>query len=253
MRGWSKRRSRVKKPHSGAAYIDFRWHWRGFRSGRRWARTMTQIEDWLIQAPSGHDQLIILGASAGWMMPPSFLARFRDITCVDLDLLGRWLFRWRFRSLFAQADRRLSYQLGDAHLLLPRLLRSQPRALILFDNFLGLDSLYTRDLGLTQSRLSALRVLLMGRSWGSIHDRYSGPAPHPPRTPPVSLIRRTGDPLDEKSLIQSIQGSGEWLDHSTGAVLPDGHEARLIAWPIRPGRWHWLEAAWVTPNSAKGD
>ena len=172
---------------------------------------------------------------------------------MDFDWLGRWLFRWRFRALFGRTGRQLSYRLGDAHLALPRLLRSQPGALILFDNFLGLDSLYTRDLGVTQSRLSALKTLLLGRTWGSIHDRFSGPAPETLAHPPEAIVYRTGDPLHEQTLIQSIQGSGEWLDHSTGAVLPNGLDGRLIAWPIRPGRWHWLEAAWVAPNSAKGD
>lgn len=214
---------------------------------------MVQIEDWLLQAPAGHDQVIILGASAGWMMSPSFLMRFKEVTCVDFDWLGRWLFRWRFRALFRGKARTLHYALGDAHLLLPRLLRAKPQALILFDNFLGLDSLYTRDLGVTQTRLSAIKTLLMGRTWGSIHDRFSGPAPTPARIPPVVHPHCTGEPLDEQSLIQSIQGSGEWLDHSTGLVLPQGQAARLVAWPIRAGRWHWLEAAWVAPPSIKGD
>jgi hypothetical protein len=214
---------------------------------------MTQVEDWLLQAPQGHRQVIILGASAGWMMSPSFLAQFREVTCVDFDWLGRLLFRWRFRRLFGRTGRQLHYHLGDAHLLLPRLLRSQPGALILFDNFLGLDSLYTRDLGVTQSRLSAIKTLLLGRAWGSIHDRLSGPGPVVLQRPAEAVHRLTGEPLQERSLIQSIQGAGEWLDHSTASVLPEGLSSRLMAWPIREGRWHWLEAAWVTPAAPNGD
>ena len=201
----------------------------------------------------GHEQLIILGASAGWMMSPAFLAQYKEVTCVDFDWLGRWLFRWRFRTVFGRAGRQLHYALGDAHLLLPRLLRRQPKALILFDNFLGLDSLYTRDLGLTQRRLSAIKTLLLGRTWGSIHDRFSGAGPAICRNPPLAIRRLTGEALDTQDLIHSIQGSGEWLDHSTASVLPDGLDSRLIAWPIRPGRWHWLEAAWITPTSPTGD
>ncbi len=233
-------------------FIDVRWHLRASLAGRRWARTMTQIEDWLLGGPQGHDQLILLGASAGWMMPQSFLARFVEISCIDFDWLGRILFKRRFAHLFKNGDRRLSYQLGDAHALLPRLLRAQPRALVLFDNLLGLDTLYTRDLTLTQQRLSALKVLLMGRNWGSVHDRLSGPAGPFLHRPPAAVPHITGTPLSENALIQSIHGWGRWLDHSTSSVFPAGFPSRFIAWPIVSGRWHWLEAAWITPDSAKG-
>lgn len=214
---------------------------------------MNQIEDWLMESPSGHEELVVLGASAGWMMSPIFLTRFRRVVCVDLDWLGGLLFRTRFRRLFSPLGRRLHYQLGDAHVLLPKLLCSYPKALILFDNFLGLDSLYTRDLEFTQNRMSALKILLRGRAWGSLHDRLSGPAPVFPDHPPCVMHHRTGTEIPEIDLIRSLGGSGQWLDHTTATVFPDGLRSCLIAWPITLERWHWLEAAWVPAASQSGE
>lgn len=233
--------------------IDPRWHWRGLWSGRLWARTLTQIEDWMLEAPAGFDRLIVLGASAGWMMSPIFLSRFKQVTCVDLEWSSRLFYRWRFHHVIERGGGRLDYLQGDVHQRLPRLLRSQPDALVLFDNLLGLDSRYTRDLDQTRARLGALKTMLTGRAWGSVHDRLSGPGPQWPLRPLGPVAHQAGEPLAEQSLIRLAGGGGEWLDHSTDGIFPTGTPTRLIAWPIVPGRWHWLEAAWVTalpPSSA---
>ena len=73
-----------------------RWHWRAWRWQRRWTGTCQQIEDWLMaqtQMPS--DTLVLIGASAGWMASPRWLARFATIHTWDIDPWAGPLFRRR--------------------------------------------------------------------------------------------------------------------------------------------------------------
>ena len=222
--------------------------------------TRQRVEQWLLSldlkaAGLGSEgqgpALILLGGSAGWMMSDAFLAQFRRILLVDLDPWAGILFKMKHRAALRGGLTTLTFQRGDVHAQLTDLLAWDPQACVLFDNFLGLDSMYTGDLKATENRLKALQRRLSGRVWGSVHDRISGPGTRQWaqaeawNLSPQLLAR---DPLPEAALLSSVQGHGEWLDHGTEGVLPPSTPTRLIPWPIVPGRWHWLQAGWVLPG-----
>lgn len=230
---------------------DWHWHARAFLARRRWAATRQRLEDWLLGLPAGAawpHELVLLGGSAGWMMSSRFLARFERVLLVDIDPWAGRLFRFNHGAALARHGVRLDVWQGDAHALLEQALAERPEACVLFDNFLGLDSMYTRDLKATERRLRAVRERVRGRLWGSVHDRLSGPGTTGWTAAACwqagSISARAGEPLPPSALA-SVQASGEWIDHGTEPILPPGTPTWLIPWPIVAGRWHWLEAGWV--------
>jgi acyl-CoA synthetase (AMP-forming)/AMP-acid ligase II len=119
----------------------------------------------------------------------------------------------------------LEFVRGDAHALLGGVLSAYPQACVLFDNFLGLDSIYTRSLDFTARRLRGLRRRMRGRLWGSVHDRLSGPgAADWAGAACWSQHWRwpSAQPLPQQDLFASVQAQGQWLDHHTELVLPPG-------------------------------
>ena len=242
------------------AAFDVSWHWRAWRAQARWLATQHRVEQWLLSldlnaagvgAQAQGPALILLGGSAGWMMSDAFLAQFQRILLIDLDPWAGILFKWNHRAALSSGHSNLTFQRGDVHAQLTDLLAWDPQAVVLFDNFLGLDSMYTGNLKATEERLKALQHRLRGRVWGSLHDRISGPGTrHWAQAEAWNLSPQllAREPLPEAALLASVQGQGEWLDHGTEHVLPPSTPTRLIPWPIVPGRWHWLQAGWVAPG-----
>ena len=230
---------------------DWHWHARAWMARRRWAATGEQLARWMASlesAPALPSALILLGGSAGWMMSPDFLARFKTVLLVDIDPWAPRLFALRHGVTLRRHGAQLDFLLGDVHELLDRALAAQPQACVLFDNFLGLDSIYTRSLEVTARRMRGIRQRMRGRLWGSVHDRLSGPGTTDWRGADCwarDWSAQSGQALPQQDMFASVQAQGHWLDHHTEHVLPPGLNTRLIAWPIVPGRWHWLEAAWV--------
>lgn len=234
---------------------DWHWHARAWAARRRWAATRERLAQWLAsiaQFPAVPEELLLLGGSAGWMMSPDFLARFRTIVLLDMDPWAQRLFRLNHGGTLRRHGVHLSFMHGDVHALLDRALADHPGACVLFDNFLGLDSIYTRSLEVTERRLRGLKKRMHGRLWGSVHDRLSGPGS--PQWASAACWSQawhalSAQPLPAQAMFRSVQAQGEWMDHHTREVLPPGIDTRLIAWPIVPGRWHWLEAGWVDARS----
>jgi hypothetical protein len=230
---------------------DWHWHARAWMARQRWAATRDRLARWMASidaAPDVPQELILLGGSAGWMMSPAFLARFKSIFLVDIDPWAPRLFRLRHGATLRRHAVRLDFLCGDVHELLDQALAAQPQACVLFDNFLGLDSIYTRNLEVTARRMRGIRQRMRGRLWGSVHDRLSGPGTADWRDAACwarDWTSRSGHELPQQAFFASVQAQGPWLDHHTEHVLPPGLNTHLIAWPIVPGRWHWLEAGWV--------
>ena len=91
-----------------------RWHWKAWRSQKLWEPTCQDIASWLAQTPAQRSELLLIGASAGWMMSSAWLAGFRKVTTYDIDPLAAPLFRWRHGKVLAQAGTQLVCQRGDA-------------------------------------------------------------------------------------------------------------------------------------------
>ena len=231
------------------------WHWLAWRSKARWAPTSHAIEQWLLlnaQAfkpveVQGQPSLLLIGASAGWMMSSQWLEQFARVDAYDIDPLAAVLFKWRHGAALKAADTELHCHTRDALQDLPSLLSSHPKACVFFDNVLGqlrFQNLAT-DWQQVERRLKQFKVLLKGREWGSIHDRMSGPT--------TNLIQHISDlPVrhadwhDQKWLTQ-LDAQSPWLDHLTNAIFPAGLAVQDFAWNFSPNYRHWLQAGWVRP------
>jgi hypothetical protein len=228
------------------------WHWQAWRSQARWAATCSEIEKWLMAQAVPTEQLLLMGASAGWMMSTPWLARFKHIQAWDIDPLAGPLFKWRHGAALRAKGVVLHYQTGDALTQLPHLLREQPRATVFFDNVLGQIRFQNSNPQQAEKRLASITRALRGRHWGSVHDRMSGPVlgAWPARELPDT--RHTDQGLKNESeetqaWLGAMDAQSPWLDHLTGSVFPDQTRVTNLAWPMKATYWHWLQAGWVTP------
>ena len=73
------------------------WHWQAWRSEKAWAPTVDALETWLLAqtTPETPRTLLLIGASAGWMMPHLGLQQFKESHTFDIDPLAGHLFKWR--------------------------------------------------------------------------------------------------------------------------------------------------------------
>jgi hypothetical protein len=231
------------------------WHWLAWRSQARWAPTSQAIAQWLLQnaapalgqQPQRQATLLLIGASAGWMMSSQWLGQFARVDTFDIDPLAATLFKWRHAAALKATGTELNCHTQDAMQNLPGLLSSHPGACVFFDNVLGQVRFQhpANDWQLIEKKLKQLKVQLKGREWGSVHDRMSGPlvdaisdsAPLPVRHP---------DWNDQHWLTQ-LNAQSPWLDHLTHSVFPAGVSVQDFAWNFSPRYRHWLQAAWVRP------
>lgn len=235
---------------SGNPSGGLRWHWRAWRWRHRWAGTCQQIEDWLMaQTDMPSETLVLIGASAGWMMPPRWLARFATVHTWDIDPWAAILFRRRHGAALRAQGSVLHTHTGDALAQLPTLIAEQPQALFWFDNVLGQLCLF--EPGRTEAveqRLRGLRHTMARVAWGSLHDRLSGPVhEHSLTIPPLRSVTAGTDAASaaQQAWLRSIHAQSPWGDHLTAEVFPRGTALAQIAWPFMPGHWHWLEMGWL--------
>ena len=219
------------------------WHGRALRHRNRlWAGFRDDLREWLGGWQPARDDLLLIGASAGWCLPDDFLTRFRRIDALDLDPLASVLFRANHGRALAAAGRTLRFSRTDALADLSRLLAEHPRHAVLFANILGQRRFDRADGTATEAELAALASRLAGRPWASFHDRLSGRARDVAAAPQTfSCATR----LAPEELARRVGASGEWLDHLTTDVLPATTERRVMPWRFRPGRLHWVEAGFV--------
>ena len=228
------------------------WHWRAWRAQARWRSTRAQIEDWLLAQPVSSDDLILIGASAGWMMSSTWLGRYRSVQTWDIDPLAAPLFRWRHGAALKIQGVRLECRTGDALTQLPNLLNEQPQATIFFDNVLGQIRFQTARTDQTERRVHSITQALRSRHWGSVHDRMSGRVlkawPHqslPEGEPTVQ--GQANEASATQQWLGRMGAQSPWLDHLTDSIFPEGTCLTNMAWAMKPGYWHWLQAGWVSP------
>ena len=127
-------------------------------------------------------QLVLLGASAGWMLPTAWLAQFDEVHAWDIDPLAAPLFRWHHGRHLQSQGTRLHLHTGDGLAHLSECTRDMPKAFFWFDNLLGQLRFTNEPLDAVSRRLQTLQKSLKHVAWGSVHDRMSG------RTLPGSLM-----------------------------------------------------------------
>ena len=216
------------------------------------------LEAWLqLQTKNkSSDSLVIIGASAGWMMPTNWLCQFKEVHTFDIDPLAAPLFRWRHGQHLRSSGTSLTCHTQNALSDLPRLLSDYSQACIFFDNVLGQLRFTESEVQSAEKNISQIVKCLKGREWGSVHDRMSGP---------VSKVLKFGtgtheknglwpetaghlDQIDEaQEWLSQINAQSPWLDHLTDHVFDKTTAVHNFAWAFKPNYRHWLQAGWVKP------
>ncbi|NBW54516.1 MAG: hypothetical protein EBR42_04300 [Betaproteobacteria bacterium] len=239
------------------------WHLHARRAQPRWKATVQVLAAHLDGINPQRHHLLLIGASAGWMMPPAFLQRFERIDAYDIDPLAGLWFRARHAKHLRAHGVALRYHRFDAIAHLSDLLAQHTQACVWFDNLLGQLRYRFGDTDAAQERLHRLHHDLRTHPWGSVHDAYSGRVQQnpPPITPALTLAFERTDtgvlhaarPFAQSAwaqhLLALVGAEGEWLDHLTADVLPVHTPGQMIPWAFKPHHWHWLQAGWVTNAS----
>ncbi len=229
------------------------WHWQAWRSKKAWAPTVDALEAWLLaqtsmQTPS---TLLLIGASAGWMMPPAWLQQFKEIHTYDIDPLAGFMFQWRHGKNLERHDVNLTCHTQNALVDLPALLKAYPQACVFFDNVLGQLRFNSSNIQLVEKNMARCVQALKGREWGSVHDRMSGPVGNGSKFSNMNELPQISGHLDKgedaQKWLTSIQAQSPWLDHLTGKVFTEEIAVHNMAWAFKPNYWHWLQAGWVKP------
>ena len=227
------------------------WHLHAFQSQKRWQVTVTHIEHFLLHCQPRFKHLLLMGCSAGWMMPTKWLTQFDRIDAFDIDPLAQSLFNWRHGRALQQSQTHTIHHRQDALACLPEILNQHPQASIWFDNMLGQHRYRIRDEAKVEQELRALKNTLKGRDWGSVHDLLSGPTSQTALALDLRLqdVRlhiypREIDSHFSQGLVNSLNAEGIWFDHLTANVFADDTSTKLIPWEFKPNYWHWLQAGW---------
>ena len=250
------------------------WHLHAWRQQRHWHGTCADIAQWLATLPpsakvrdtQARDSLVVIGASAGWMLSSRWLQGFGQVDTFDLDRWAAPLFRRRHGAALHASGTALACHTRDALADLDVVLSTHPQAVVLFDNVLGQVRFHCASIDEASQRIAKVTRRMRGRRWGSVHDAYSGP----------TQVRRIG--MSAAAMHRSVQAraggsgaansqrntqasqpmgagfdtfgrqlhaQGDWLDHLTEAVFPQGTLVHHIAWPYSARYCHWLQAGWV--------
>jgi len=240
------------------------WHLQAWRCQKLWAHTRADIAQWLQCMPeqwrNDDAELLIVGASAGWMLPSSWLQKFKRVTALDIDPWAAPLFRRRHGAALSAGGSLLHCGTQDALADLPEILQSHPRSVVLLDNILGQLRFHHPTVNAACGQIAKITSSLHGRRWGSVHDAFSGRTQRPARGLGLPAMQRSvqpaarvsGDasnvdrrPVDLGSFSHGLRAQGEWLDHLTEQVFPPHTPVHHIAWPYSPSYCHWLQAGWV--------
>ncbi len=271
------------------------WHLHAAMSRERWLWTRTQIETHLFKGlelycaqsaaqrdeshvngkGKGERELVLIGASAGWMMSTRWLEEFTSIDAYDIDPLSPLLFKLNHAKALAKKGIEIRFHLLDAIDQLSRVLSKHPNALIWFDNVLGQHHIRLKDSALASTQLKILQRRLKGRFWGSVHDLYSGPVQRANDSKsgenvrgklPMTLKVIRLDNSDQNSARVKVNGvetslgqarqqflqtlgatpAGQaWLDHETSKVFPTGTPLTWAGWDFKPNYCHCLEMGWT--------
>ena len=222
--------------HTGGLF----WHMRALVARRSlWAPFRLALEGWLCGWAPPRRSLLLVGASAGWCLPDSFLTRFDHLYAVDLDPVAEPLFRLLHGRALRRAGATLSWSRIDFFADPMRVLAAYPDAAVLLCNVAGQRCVQVRDPAAVEAEMARLQGLLRGRDWASFHDLLSGAAGV------VLAPRALPARMEQRELLASLGLGGEWFDHLTGELLPQGTARLILPWRFDRGRLHLIEAGWV--------
>jgi len=234
-------------PYEGALFIPSGgpvWHWRALLRQWRWAAFKAELAAHLHHWQPPSERLLLMGPSAGWCLPSAFLSRFKTIDAVDIDPLAPVLFRFNHGLALARAGTSLTFHKVNLIRELGGILDAHPEHAVLFSNVLGQHLFHDEDQARAQATIEGIRLSLSKRYWASFHDRLSGAYP---LGKPLPASTSTRHALESAKLATELGLSGQWLDHLTAKVLPEGVDRHLMAWPLLADWLHIVEFGCVSP------
>jgi hypothetical protein len=231
------------------------WHWRAWRSQHRWAAASAEIETWLLAQTMPRQQLVLIGASAGWMLPSSWLTQFDEIHAWDIDPWAAPLFRWRHGPTLKREGIALRWHTEDGLARLNDLVQAMPHAFFWFDNVLGQLRFTDASIDAVSQGLRQIRQLMAPVAWGSVHDLMSG---RTSKDATPILVQKTQAGLamngpQSQAWLREMGAISPWLDHLSDQVLPPGTPVQHLVWPFKPGYAHWLEMGWLPAGPRSGN
>ncbi len=221
------------------------WHWRALWRRRYWMDFIDSVAAALDHWHPPQKKLLLLGPSAGWCLPTDFLVRFKEINAIDLDPLAERIFRFNHGRPLNNAGTKLNFDLENIFTSFDAILERFPDHAILFPNMLGQHLYHVADTDTARVEIEAVKEKLASRHWASIHDRLSGKIRS---GAPLPTSFSTREALTPESLAIKLGLSGEWVDHLTTHVLPEGTERRLVGWRLLDSWIHIVEIAAVAPR-----
>lgn len=219
-----------------------------------WAPYRAALATWLEPRLPPGEELILVGPSAGHCLPVEQLSRFRRIFVLEPDPVARWILASRLGNAAREGSATLHIERQD-QLLRPLLtggggldavLDRHPHASLLFCNLLGqlLCDLSDDDEARFKAAFQA-RILprLNGRTWASIHDRWSLDRD---AAEPVPLsLSFPSCPSDQELGVAYFGPSGTpvtALDHAVSGLFPETWPRSYFSWQITPQALHVIEA-----------
>jgi hypothetical protein len=217
---------------------------------RLWSDYASQVErallDWAPQGP----ELVIVGPSAGWLLPHSLLQRFERVVAIEPDPLARWLLRQRFSNIqwdFDVHDYFSPYGPEPWRAGLQRLAERYPDQPIYFAEFLGQfiglypDAIARETAGeVVETPAYAawkreFRDTFGHRQVFSSHDRLVA------RQPPLCGALKLANELCADELAAQLwPPQVEVLNPLTDSLFYSGTR-RIAVWQRQPGFWHAME------------
>ena len=144
------------------------WHLRAAVARRSlWAPFRAQLEDWLASWVPPSRKLLLVGPSAGWCLPDSFLTRFDHLQAVDIDPAAPSFFRLLHGGALHSAGVGLTWSQLDFFADPASVLAAHPDAAVLFCNVAGQRCVQVRDPGAVEAEMIALQAMMKGRSWAT--------------------------------------------------------------------------------------
>jgi hypothetical protein len=210
-----------------------------------WQPVRGALSSWLSSWDPPERQLLLIGPSAGYTLPLTWLARFDHLTVLEPDPFAAWLLRRRLTRI--EGSPGLTF-IAEDHLLadperLVSLATEHHESALLFSNVLG-QLRHLLDADGQERRLQSVKravsCVLRGRSWASYHDRVSGAVR--PDLPAAGL--HTSQRLTDDRISALYAGAKQQVtlyDHASDGIFANDLPHAYFAWELTPGYVHLLE------------
>ena len=232
--------SGLLNPAGGLTY-----HLRSLRQHRLWEHHRKVTCEWLSGWRPQAEQLVLIGPSAGYSLPDSFLRSFTRVIALDPDPLALGLLRLRFPAL-NMLCRNENYLVTSSRRLwtdgLQVLKAKYQGSAFLFCNIVGQLPLLTNDYSSAWvSWAENFKRFSVDTEWASYHDLWSAKTQGlagqwaPPKMPGTERIKKSVAIFLNTTEPQVIH------DHETSELFSVNHDRLLWTWQRTKTEVHCIE------------